>query len=136
MYGIGRNYWRHTRMNSLYKKIKSFKGFTCNKRKNIIIITSLFLVKFQKPVWLADCWGGGAGVAIWFACLSTNVYLSMTDSDKLCNFAVSNRRTVHFDRLSCAIHGRCSVIDWVADILCQIVDRNFMCCHWQFLQIG
>ncbi len=35
-----------------------------------------------------------------------------------------------------SIDGRCSVIDWVADILCQIIDRNFTRCHWQFLQIG
>ncbi len=70
------------------------------------------------------------------ASLSTNVYPSVTDCNKLCNFAFSDRRTAHFDRLSCAVNGCCSVIGWVADILCQIVDRNFMRCHWQYLQIG
>ncbi len=70
------------------------------------------------------------------ASLSTNVNLSVTDCDKLRNFAFSNRMTAHFDRLSWAANGRRSVIGCVADILYQIIDRNFTCCHWQFLQIG
>ncbi len=67
------------------------------------------------------------------ASLSTNVNLSVTDLWQIMQFC---QRTAHFDRLSCAIDGRCSVIGWIADILCQIIDRNFTRCYCQFLLIG
>ncbi len=57
-------------------------------------------------------------------------------SDRLWQIAQFRRRTVHFDRPSYAVDRRCCVIGWIADILCQIMDRNFTPCHWQFLQIG
>ncbi len=67
------------------------------------------------------------------ASLSTNVNLSVTDCGKLCNFADGPPTLT--DCLS-PVDGRCSMIGWVADILCQIIDRNFTHCHWQFLQMG
>ncbi len=78
-----------------------------------------------------------AYVSIWFTfpiCKPVNKCQSV--SDRLWQIMQFHWRAAHFDRLSCAVDIRCSVIGWVADILCQIIDRNFMCCHWQFLQIG
>ncbi len=50
------------------------------------------------------------------------------------NYAISRKDRPLWQAVLCC-RRTLLLIGWVADILCQIIDRNFTHCHWQFLQI-